>query len=253
MLLHEATFDDELRGDAEAKMHCTTSEAIGVGIAMGARRVLLTHFSQRYPKIPVMDGVEGQELKLEEDDGSNDKSPMIALDPDSVRSESQTSLGEMVESDTTLDEILTAETRPRSRCQSRSRSRSRNASPNRPGSPKITRIGSYSPKLQTLDMKVGVAFDYMRVKVKDIALLEKLSPALLKLYDVDDRSEEGKAKGVEGGEKRKGGEFGGGRMGRVKVGEEGRREIKSGKGLFDDEMGIGAGQGAVIAPVGETP
>src|SRR4051794_40342666 len=37
VLLHEATFDDELRGDARAKKHSTTSEALGVGIAMGAR------------------------------------------------------------------------------------------------------------------------------------------------------------------------------------------------------------------------
>lgn len=32
------------------------------------------------------------------------------------------------------------------------------------------------------DMKIGVAFDYMRVKVKDIALLEKFTPAMRELY-----------------------------------------------------------------------
>ncbi|SLM41394.1 tRNase Z endonuclease [Lasallia pustulata] len=59
VLLHEATFDDELKGDAEAKKHSTTSEALAVGAAMGARRVLLTHFSQRYAKIPVMGDMDG--------------------------------------------------------------------------------------------------------------------------------------------------------------------------------------------------
>ncbi|KAK3682749.1 hypothetical protein B0T22DRAFT_502005 [Podospora appendiculata] len=54
LLIHECTFDDELMGDAIAKKHSTMSEAIGVGRAMGARNVLLTHFSQRYPKMPVM-------------------------------------------------------------------------------------------------------------------------------------------------------------------------------------------------------
>lgn len=44
VLLHEATFDDELQVDAEAKKHSTTSEALAVGMAMGARRVVLTHF-----------------------------------------------------------------------------------------------------------------------------------------------------------------------------------------------------------------
>lgn len=52
LLIHESTLDDELRGDALAKKHCTMSEALGVARDMRARRVLLTHFSQRYPKIP---------------------------------------------------------------------------------------------------------------------------------------------------------------------------------------------------------
>lgn len=54
LLIHEATFDDELKSDAIAKKHCTTSEALSVGRQMNARRILLTHFSQRYQKIPVM-------------------------------------------------------------------------------------------------------------------------------------------------------------------------------------------------------
>ena len=59
VLVHEATFDDELKGDAIAKLHSTTSEAIQVGLAMGAKRVILTHFSQRYANLPVMDTVGG--------------------------------------------------------------------------------------------------------------------------------------------------------------------------------------------------
>ncbi|KAI6708657.1 hypothetical protein PZA11_002310 [Diplocarpon coronariae] len=54
LLIHEATFDDILRNDAIAKKHSTTSEALSVGTRMNARRILLTHFSQRYQKIPVM-------------------------------------------------------------------------------------------------------------------------------------------------------------------------------------------------------
>ncbi|KAI0538964.1 beta-lactamase-like protein [Xylaria digitata] len=55
ILIHESTFDDELQGDAIAKRHSTMTEAIGVGRKMGARRILLTHFSQRYQKIPNME------------------------------------------------------------------------------------------------------------------------------------------------------------------------------------------------------
>jgi ribonuclease Z len=55
LLIHEATFDDELTGDATAKKHCTKREALDVASQMGARRVLLTHFSQRYQKFPMID------------------------------------------------------------------------------------------------------------------------------------------------------------------------------------------------------
>ncbi|KAI9735317.1 MAG: hypothetical protein M1818_006512 [Claussenomyces sp. TS43310] len=61
LLIHEATFDDELQGDAIAKKHSTTSEALDIGRRMGARRILLTHFSQRYQKIPVMDDRDGKD------------------------------------------------------------------------------------------------------------------------------------------------------------------------------------------------
>jgi ribonuclease Z len=93
LLIHEATFDDELKGDAVAKKHSTTSEAIAIGRKMKARRILLTHFSQRYQKIPVMENREGN------------------------------------------------------------------------------------------DQVVIVAFDYMRVKIGDIAKLEAFKPALMKLYE----------------------------------------------------------------------
>jgi ribonuclease Z len=54
LLVHEATFDDtdEMAHEAVARRHSTVGEAIQVGHRMGAWRVLLTHFSQRYPKLP---------------------------------------------------------------------------------------------------------------------------------------------------------------------------------------------------------
>ncbi|KAI6246089.1 Ribonuclease Z [Erysiphe necator] len=61
LLIHEATFDDELRDDAIAKKHSTTSEALEIGKRMNARRILLTHFSQRYQKIPIMNDNKGKD------------------------------------------------------------------------------------------------------------------------------------------------------------------------------------------------
>jgi hypothetical protein len=47
LLIHEATFDDDMLVHAEAKRHSTTSEALGVSKQMGAEYTVLTHFSQR--------------------------------------------------------------------------------------------------------------------------------------------------------------------------------------------------------------
>lgn len=55
LLIHEATLDDRLPLEARAKMHSTVGEALAVAARMGAWRTVLTHFSQRYPKVPALD------------------------------------------------------------------------------------------------------------------------------------------------------------------------------------------------------
>jgi len=40
--------------EAVEKKHCTINEAIDVAKQMGAFRLFLSHFSQRYPKFPVL-------------------------------------------------------------------------------------------------------------------------------------------------------------------------------------------------------
>ena len=59
LLIHEATFDDDEHGLAEAtkKRHSTVLEALGVAKDMRAEACLMTHFSQRYPKTPPGNGV----------------------------------------------------------------------------------------------------------------------------------------------------------------------------------------------------
>ena len=51
----QATFEDALEAEALSKRHSLTREAVETGRQCGAYRTLLTHFSQRYPKIPVFD------------------------------------------------------------------------------------------------------------------------------------------------------------------------------------------------------
>lgn len=52
VLIHEATMEDELAEQARFKMHSTVAQAVEQGVRMRAKYTLLTHFSQRYAKLP---------------------------------------------------------------------------------------------------------------------------------------------------------------------------------------------------------
>ncbi|KJP86354.1 hypothetical protein AK88_03987 [Plasmodium fragile] len=52
ILIHEATFDDELLDEAIHKKHSTTHEAMQISLEVKCKTLILTHFSQRYPKAP---------------------------------------------------------------------------------------------------------------------------------------------------------------------------------------------------------
>lgn len=60
LLVHEATFEDGMEADAVAKRHSTTGEALRVAADAGAYRTVLTHFSSRYPKVPVLKPAGGE-------------------------------------------------------------------------------------------------------------------------------------------------------------------------------------------------
>lgn len=62
VLIHEATFEAAKQDEALARKHCTVEEAVGVARRMEAQAVILTHFSQRYPKFPVLP--TGPQLKI---------------------------------------------------------------------------------------------------------------------------------------------------------------------------------------------
>jgi len=50
VIIHEATFNDELREQARMRNHSTDKEAIITGMKLNCWRTILTHFSQRYAK-----------------------------------------------------------------------------------------------------------------------------------------------------------------------------------------------------------
>ena len=171
VLLHEATFEDELKHEALAKKHSTIGEAVGVGMAMGARRVLLTHFSQRYSTIPNMNDLAKLAVKLDDSEDPTE-GPLEEIDaPVDIPPEAPEPM------ETLLDAPI-AGNGQQARQEGTDEDRndySRN----------LDRDVLSFPLQPTTDMKIGVAFDYMSVKVKDIENLEKYTPALRKLYEED--------------------------------------------------------------------
>lgn len=66
VLIHEATMEDDLIEEAKVKMHSTISQAIAQGREMQAQHIILTHFSQRYAKLPRMQQLVGGEVQQEQ-------------------------------------------------------------------------------------------------------------------------------------------------------------------------------------------
>jgi ribonuclease Z len=52
VLIHESTFESDMQADAVYKKHSTIDEALHVGRQMECKCIILTHFSQRYSKVP---------------------------------------------------------------------------------------------------------------------------------------------------------------------------------------------------------
>ena len=162
VLIHEATFDDELKGDALAKKHSTTSEALSIGAQMNAKAVVLTHFSQRYQKIPVLQTVQDGE----QDDlpGSNAMEDVQVDDADDAPTESATA-NPALPSDSV---------RP----------------PPQLRKAESSQAHEQIIKVRSKDMKVAIAFDYMRVNIGDIAQLEKFNDALNRLLTAEEEAED---------------------------------------------------------------
>lgn len=60
VLIHEATMGPFMEQQAAEKRHSTITDAVRAGKDMGAERIILTHFSQRYSKIPEVGSGSGE-------------------------------------------------------------------------------------------------------------------------------------------------------------------------------------------------
>jgi ribonuclease Z len=61
ILIHEATFEGGMEAEAVYKNHSTVDEALNIARLMECKCVVLTHFSQRYPKIPPIPTQSGED------------------------------------------------------------------------------------------------------------------------------------------------------------------------------------------------
>lgn len=157
VLIHEATFQDDMQGSAIAKRHSTVGEALEVGRQMGARTILLTHFSQRYQKVAYMDKQTG---KVRESD-----TPVPV--PETQDNDNET---------TEEPEGLQDNTDPDSSSSSAAVSFKDQIQLRLTG-----RKGSRAPVPTT------AVFDYMRIRVGDVPIAQEYTPALEKLFDLLER------------------------------------------------------------------
>ena len=162
ILIHEATFQDELAGSASAKKHSTTAEALEVGRRMEARTILLTHFSQRYQKAALVDSRYGTNPAHEK---NTDLEHMDVKPVVSAATEAATTHPDIpIE-----DEEEAADDVPRLQDPSTS-------------SDEI--VVTNPEALYKLPTPVAAAFDYMRIRVGDIPIAQEFEPVLDKLFAI---------------------------------------------------------------------
>ncbi|KIW70114.1 hypothetical protein, variant [Phialophora macrospora] len=151
VLVHEATFDDGMEGDAMAKKHSTTGEAVGVALGMRAKNLILTHFSQRYQKIPVFSSVKmperlsGEELLDDVDAEMTNGTTHIngdGADEPPQKFASTLSSSSWVEADAARE------------------------------------------------LPIAVAFDLMHIKVSQIKHMRRLFPAISKMFEIEEGKRE---------------------------------------------------------------
>lgn len=177
LLIHEATFEDGLLDDAKAKRHSTTSEALAVGASMHAKCVLLTHFSQRYQKLPVM--VREPEGKDDyEKDGENESTPTAAEEQKGQQDDNAMDVdGPPEDAASFFDIVDSAEgiTLPKEVAAV---------------APAAEKLAAAPAKIVVKsDMRVGFASDLMRIKMGEFAELEYFVPVMEKLFAEEAKEE----------------------------------------------------------------
>ncbi|KAF2462010.1 hypothetical protein BDY21DRAFT_267842, partial [Lineolata rhizophorae] len=168
VLIHEATFDNELAGDAIAKRHCTTAEALKVAEAMSAKGVVLTHFSQRYPKMPIV---------RVDTDTQGDAGEKALQDLAAVNEAADEDGDAPVDNAGGAPQAAVAPTQQQQTSDSRPQSRAESIASAGEGGGDAKAV----LHVRSRDLKICMGFDGMRVRAGEIGELQYYTPAFVAL------------------------------------------------------------------------
>lgn len=163
VLIHEATFEEQMRNEALAKRHSTADEALIVATKMKANLCLLTHFSQRYPTMPSWGTPKARLARTSSPTRTPPAiEPTDPMDIDNVPSSATASAAGI-------------QRWPGSGAYSRSLS---------PEYESLVKSGNIRKTVAASGMRVITAFDYMRFKMRDVPRLEAKQPLLKEVCDL---------------------------------------------------------------------
>ena len=190
VLIHEATLEDDMRSEAIAKKHSTAGEALHVAQQMGAKAVVLTHFSQRYQHMPPL-GVPGNtKQSVQSPVEANGDGIVAPLDPQQEGDAPAKTVGQPLDAQQEDDAIEETDGQPIDApdgVKSLSRPPTEDANettvPWSLSNAVIIKQSEIAEMLASTGMKVIIAFDYMRVPIKYIPELERKQPVLRAIYD----------------------------------------------------------------------
>lgn len=197
LLIHEATFEDDMRPEAIAKKHSTAGEALIVAAEMEAKVCVLTHFSQRYPTMPPL----GVNVEAKGPSTPLRSSAVLDRGDRSLRNEQASPAKSDVEApklvmddgDDATDEVQEAQQLKRNKNASESMWSS--AEKEARGEEWAQKRGIKLAESQLIDqkdvqrlidqndIKVVFAFDYMRLKLGNVPRLLMKQPILRAMYD----------------------------------------------------------------------
>lgn len=169
VLIHEATLEDDMRAEAVAKKHSTAGEALVVASKMEARAVVLTHFSQRYPRMPPLGVGTGKE------DGPGGEGLEVVMEEGGGEGEGEGEQDRRLENE--------GETAPAAVPELQRRVRTRRGDVSTEDYEGLIDQGDINRLLESTGMKVVMAFDYMKLPVRLIPVLERQQPLFRALYD----------------------------------------------------------------------